>query len=244
MDAAANTAALTVTTAVAIVFGPYLTKDNIVCNNGTRWKCYCSVSFASSISAQTVPRCVDMFANDDVVAVDFRGCTMNLNSSINNSNQTFELYLKNYFISWIKQECAMSPCRGYKGRDTEIEIMFVLLACSSQKNSRLLLKAVQKNGTLSNENYEQFPSEIFHRILNDRLHLLQYFLSTTVNEVSIIKVPKYSTVKTIAKAKDEYESESAVDPPKPFNWTAVIIGVVLAVYFSVVWIVACFLCHK
>lgn len=250
MDPITETAILTVTTAAAIIFGPYLPKENVMCNNGSSWNCYCSISSSSLLdTVDTVPRCVDLFRDADVVSVDFRECKLKLETLVTNEQTTLEVYLKNYLISWIKQECAMSPCHGFKGRDSDIQIAFVLLACSNEDNTRLMINAMQSNLSNSDGGYEQFPTDTFARILTDRVHLLQYYLGTTVVDISVSKVPKYSTIKKLVQQNEllltpnETESISKVSLVK-FNWTALIIGGVLAAYVCIVWVIACYLCHK
>lgn len=239
---------LAVTTATLVIFGPYLTKDNLICNSNSSWACYCSLS--SSTVDLKVPKCVDTFEHAEVVVVDFRDCDLNLGKEVA-PNVTYEDYLKNYFVSWIREECAMSPCRGYRGRDTRIRISFVLLACSNEGNTRLMMNAVQENYSSSSNTtvpeYVPIPAETFARILSDRYHMLQYYLGSEILDVVVSRVPKYTSQADTVTADDMVEDQGIIDSSNssynstsPFrvNSTALVVGCVLAVYFVSVVVLA------
>ncbi|XP_003374755.1 hypothetical protein Tsp_03944 [Trichinella spiralis] len=169
------------------LFLPY--DQDMLCNEGTRWSCFCSASSKMNQSSL----CAFNFDHLQAVGVQFDGCSLQLNRTVRH-DQSYEQFIKDYLAWWIREECSIANCFGVE--QTRIsnlnssQIVFIQAECSfADVNITRLSFVVAADSNAEQPNW--IPASTVASILNARLHLLQNILSTDhlVIETVIIHQP-------------------------------------------------------
>ncbi|KAL1244497.1 Highly reducing polyketide synthase alnA [Trichinella spiralis] len=109
------------------LFLPY--DQDMLCNEGTRWSCFCSASSKMNQSSL----CAFNFDHLQAVGVQFDGCSLQLNRTVRH-DQSYEQFIKDYLAWWIREECSIANCFGVE--QTRIsnlnssQIVFIQAECS------------------------------------------------------------------------------------------------------------------
>ncbi|KRX96543.1 hypothetical protein T4E_1118, partial [Trichinella pseudospiralis] len=169
------------------LFLPY--DQDMLCNEGTRWSCFCSVSMKTNQSLL----CAFNFDHLQAVGVQFDGCSLQLNRTVRHG-QSYEQFIKDYLAWWIREECSIANCFGVEqSRISNLnssQIVFIQAECSfADVNVTRLSFVVAADSNPEPPTW--IPASTVASILNARLHLLQNVLSTDhlVIETVIIHQP-------------------------------------------------------